>query len=179
MWARVAVAVLALCGCASDPQEPRAVGKMVAIVSTAPARSKLIVVDATAQDRVLELIDGSAPVDFRWLVFEVDTSRMEQVRSAAGLDADMRDGSSGLSFSQVYPGPCNPALDRFDKCLLVERLDAGKSGVSGDIHLQLGDSLEGSYDVSIEGPTDRFGDPVQWHRHGSNGDVSVELGGVP
>jgi hypothetical protein len=93
-----------------------------------------------------------------------------------GLQIDLRDQLSNFSFSQVFLGPCNPALSNFQTCFLYETLDAGAQGVSGTLRLSIKDSvLSGDYDVSIEGYTDRFGDPTQWNKHGTIANVSAAI----
>lgn len=169
-----------LCGCEAEP-EPNtgASSTMIGAVAAQQSRTRLVFADATAKDRVSELLAGDKPTDFHWIMFEVDTAAMERVRSSEGLSADLSDSAANVSFSQVYPGPCNPALDRFDKCLLYERLISGSTGVTGRVSLKLGELLDASYDVSMEGTTDRFGEPLQWHKHGSIGNVSARVPGVP
>jgi len=140
----------------------------VAMVSTS---NPTVVIAYTAQANQARLSDvtaGKVPTDFRWVSVAAPANALTAIRSESGLQVDLTDASGGLTFSQVYVGPCNPAKDNYDNCLLYETYKSGDESLTGTVKLSWsnGDVL-GSFDVNWEGMTNRFGDPVQWHKHGT------------
>lgn len=88
---------------------------------------------------------------------------------------DLRTGET-VTFSQVYPGLCNPALGNYETCLLYESYTTGLDGLSGSVHIEMNDNVvTGSVSIDWQGYTDRFGSPVQWHQHGTSGHYTANL----
>ncbi len=126
-------------------------------------------------DRLPEVLSGQAPKDFRWVAVRIDKNLLGSVRSSEGLHIQMS-SNPGISFSQVYQGVCNPALEDFSTCWLFESFASGDVGVSGTAFVRIGATdAHGVFDVSWEGITDRFGDPPQWHRHGTSTGYNGQL----
>lgn len=151
-----------------------------AVVSTAPDMTTLVF---GAQDRAADLArvaSGERPKDFPWIAAQVPNSLASNLRSLDGVHIDLAEKQSGAAFLQVYGGPCNPALRDFSTCLLLEQYTSGETGLTGTMVLRITDSVaSGSFDVTWEGDTDRFGEPVQWVSHETSAGYSGPVAEVP
>ena len=128
-------------------------------------------------DRLPEIVDGARPQDLRWGSLTIGAPSTALLGSEAGLVADLRDISTNVTFAQVYLGACNPASSDFSACWLYESYKAGDPGLTGTLTLRLSEDVTGSIDVTWERLTDRFGDPIQWHRHGTLSDFQIPIVG--
>jgi hypothetical protein len=172
-----AVVLVFLCSGCNSGSEPQVEQKAIALTK---AGDKFSVVFANEEDaqNAERVLRGETPKDFIWVAFDLPIS--EQALSAApdGLTYNLESGSP-VTFSQVYPGLCNPALGNYETCLLFESYTTGMSDLRGTIHLALRDGVAtGSVAVDWQGYTDRFGEPLQWHQHGTSGNYTAPLARV-
>lgn len=113
--------------------------------------------------RLSEVLAGGQPTDFRWVKVTVESPRSQDVISEQGFNGQLVDVASKVTFSQVYQSPCNPATEDNRSCFIHESYSAGEAGLTGTITLRATPThVNGSFDVSWEGDTDRFGEPRQW-----------------
>jgi hypothetical protein len=168
MWKAYVVGAL-LVGCSTEVTSQKE--GMVATAATSSNDVRFAFAGESKQERLAEVLGGQTPRDFHWLMFSIDRAHLDEMASPQGLSIDLSNPSK-FSFSQVYEGTCNPALRNFNACWLYENLVAGSPGVRGTIDLRLSESeITGSFDVTIEGDTDRFGEPIQWHSHQTLGGI--------
>lgn len=159
----------------ADPSQVSTQSQTVAVMASHGNTATLAFAAEEFQSRLDDVQAGQKPKDFHWVMFTLSATQVEELSSPSGLSIDFL-SSVGSRFEQVYLGPCNPALGQFQSCFLYEDVSSGASGVKGVASMRIdNDRFEGNYDVSIEGNTERFGQPVQWHRHGSIGTISAKL----
>lgn len=170
------LALVVGCGSSSETAESES---FVGLVSTSDNTVRIAVTGISTQNRIPDVVEGLKPKDFHWVMLSLDTSKLDEARSVKGLSANLADTSGTFTFAQVYLGTCNPAKDDFGNCFLYEELASGAPGVSGNVHVRIsGSKVDAEYDVVSEGLTDRFGEPIQWHKHGSIGGISAVVGGL-
>ena len=168
---------VALVGCSTSQPEVVETEAFAGVVSLDANVTRIAVTGISTQMRIPDVLLGLKPRDFHWIMFSLENARLEEARSSQGLLVNLASASNAFTFEQVYLGVCNPAKDDFGKCFLYEALTSGGPGVSGNLRLRLSsDRIDAEYDVVIEGITDRFGEPLQWHKHGSIGVVSATYG---
>lgn len=167
----------ALLGCGQQEGDNSVISKQaVASVTAQGTISKIAYTDATHADALVSVLDGEQPKDFHWVMVTFPTSA-----SASGVNnlvTDLTNAESNVTFTQVYQGVCNPALDNYNECWLFERYEAGEPGLSGSLQLTvMSDRATGMFDIVWEGLTDRFGAPTQWHKHGTLASFDAPLVG--
>ncbi|MDQ3341435.1 MAG: hypothetical protein M4D80_40280 [Myxococcota bacterium] len=172
------VLLLIMGGCSEEQSMTGEQETSVAFVANQAGKTRLAFTAAPTQARLPEVVAGLQPRDFHWVMFTIDSTRYEEVKSPNGLRLDFAQ-SNGASFEQAYIGPCNPAEQNYNNCILYENIVGGATGVKGDVGLRINSRFEGDYDITIEGQTDRFGEPTQWHKHQSLGNVIANLAQVP
>jgi hypothetical protein len=181
---RTCVAALAVgvAGCAvpegeADPGEPKA----VALLSSAAGATTLAFAAREYQDELPDIATAARPPrDFPWVAITFPEASALALSSGEGLSVDLTRSDLPITFEQVYQDVCNPASEDEVRCWLFERYTAGDEGLSGTIWSRVADSgAEGRFDVAWEGMTDRFGDPVQWHRHITSAAVRAVATEVP
>lgn len=145
----------------------------MAMVSTSSTNVELAYTDASHGDLLGEILAGSRPMDFHWAKLSFPSS---PALATTGFVADLSDSGTRVTFEQVYAGVCNPALTNFNQCWLHERYAAGEPGLTGTVSLRVDTaSARGVIDISWAGETDRFGDPVQYHQHGTTAAIDVPV----
>lgn len=113
------------------------------------------------------VVEALTPRDFAWVMVSVDEANSNTARGA-GLSVDMAT-DAGVTFSQVWLDVCNPATGDFSPCFQFESYRAGEPGLVGTVTLKVGGGeVHGTYDVTWEGQTDRYGQP-SYFKHGSIG----------
>ena len=172
------LSAVAFCACAggeSPPSVPDPSG-----VAMLEQRGEVLSIAFTSSDqsaRLPEVLNGTAPQDFHWVLLTIPANA-----SRGTSPIDLAIAHDDISFAQVYRDVCNPAVDNFSPCWLLERYVAGQDGLSGQIDVDIGDTtVTGRYDVTWEGITTRFGDPPQYHKHGTIGGFFATLapGSIP
>jgi hypothetical protein len=180
--AGVAAAAIGLVACAApegdaEPGAPVA----VALLSSAAGATTLAFAASEYQHQLPDIgVAARPPRDFPWVSITIPDSSAAALSSEAGMSLDLTRSDLPIVFEQVYQDLCNPASEDGARCLLHERYTAGDDGLSGTVWTRLGDrATEARFDVTWEGMTDRFGDPVQWHRHITSAAVSAAAMEVP
>ncbi len=174
-WLCAAVVVsISLLACDS-PGEKSAGGRGVARM----VENSVITIAITSEDNKDQLdlvLSGASPKTFHWVAFQMPASAHDSLVSAEGITLDLKNAESNVQFSQVYRETCNPAKEDFSPCWIYEQYLSGQTGLSGSVLLRVADTqVFGSYDVSWEGLTDRFGEPIQQYSHQTIGSVGVTL----
>lgn len=179
--------VLACAACASrtgtDSRGPSAGSgahnnQGVAFVQTTTGSTKLVFVNETNASRSSDVLAGTNPSGFQWILIELGPNRSTELASAASTHVDLTDATDGSVFSQEYSGPCNPANNDFNACWLFEKYHAGDVGLTGALDLHITNSgtiVEGDIDVKWSGLTNRFGDPIQQHTHETEFGIHAEV----
>lgn len=157
-------------GCSTEPlSSPKNNNPAAAVLRRTEQFVVFAYTDQEHRSRLPQIADGELLKEFRWVRFEIAPSVAERMYSADGLRADLKSADAGVSIQQVYPGTCNPALADFSDCWLYERLDPGVPEVTGTLQIISEKELfSGGFETSWEGYTDRFGEPIQWGRHGTS-----------
>lgn len=170
-WSILVATVLSGCSNAGDsPKE----STQTAMISTTAAGTSFAYADPAANDRLSEVLSGANPKDFHWVMVTVPAAHAADL--STGLTADLTKTDSGIEFKQVYQGVCNPALRDFGQCWLFESYKTGEAGLSGVIQLRIANGFaDGSIELSWEGDTDRFGDPIQHHQHGTSAGIHIPV----
>jgi hypothetical protein len=169
---------LILCGgCSNEipPGEhsgPRAVAAMRATLD----QTTYAFVEPANQHRLAEILGDTPPMNFHWVSITLPNA----LDVHAGANADLAQGSPTVRFRQVYGGVCNPAGEDFTFCWLHESYVSGETGLTGQLRLKLdGGIVDGMWDLSWEGITDRFQGQPQWHRHGTTASYVATLEVLP
>lgn len=127
------------------------------------------------QDHLPEILAGGSPVGFHWAMLKVP-QKLSTVVGGTDITGDLSDPQGGIAFRQVYEGVCNPAQTDFNECWLYESYTSGEEGLSGRIRLRVdGTSAQGALDIQWAGMTDRFGEPIQYHQHGTSVSINVPI----
>lgn len=131
--------------------------------------------DLAQQDQLPQILEGGQPTGFHWAMLNVPVSLSVAI-DGTELTADLADATAGIAFQQVYQGVCNPARTDFNECWLYEHYSSGQEGLSGRIQLKVeGAMAQGRIDIEWAGYTDRFGDPIQYHQHGTSVSINVPV----
>lgn len=178
MRSMTVAAVLLVAGCSST--EPAQTGTSVAMLSQSPSGSVSVAFTTSDNlDQLPSVLAGTAPRTFHWVMVTVNGQGAIDARSTKGFSGDLSSATSSATFTQVYEDVCNPAKSNFSRCWLYENYTSGDAGLSGSIQLQVGQTeAVGSFDVTWEGQTDRFGDPVQYYKHGTISGYSATIEGT-
>lgn len=170
------VGVLASCS-AATPEVPNEIVLGVAIKTADAGRVTIAYTDETHQTDLPSIAEGAIPTGFAWATISIRDVDAVAMTSDAGLAiADLREANRQLSFSQVYPGPCNPALNDFSTCWLLESYTSGMEGFTGRLTLRESNAvISGSFDIDWVGLTDRFGEPIQQHQHTTSAIFNVAV----
>ncbi|MBX3158825.1 MAG: hypothetical protein KF773_22855 [Deltaproteobacteria bacterium] len=117
---------------------------------------------------------------FPWSSIEFPRSARDALRGPDGVSVSLTDGSARVRFQQVYRETCNPAKEDLSPCWIYESYTSGEAGLTGTVALRIASvddatQVLGAYDVSWEGLTDRFGDPLQMYGHETAGSVVATL----
>jgi hypothetical protein len=174
----VFLSALTLAGaCDSETKGSPPAGKGVARI-VEDSKITVVITSEDNQSRIDEVLNGSAPKTFHWVSFEVPSAQHDALYSADGLSVDMQNSATGVRFTQVYRETCNPALEDFSPCWILETYSAGETGLAGNAHLRLSaTNVYGSYEVSWQGTTDRFGSPAQYYQHNTIASVAATVVG--
>jgi hypothetical protein len=171
------LAALLICGCtqSSTKEGTQASDRGIARVSSSEV-TRVLLTSESNRVRTDEVLMGTGPGDFHWVLITVPSSHADELYSDAGLSVDMRDSDVNTSFEQVYRETCNPAKEDFSPCWIRERYSSGEAGLVGTLNLRLSESEAiASYEVSWDGVTDRFGDPAQQYSHTTSAQVAAKI----
>ena len=160
---RASLLLVLLAACDTTP--PTVKVTTSAVVNAQAERTLVIFVEDGFVDRADAIASGERPKGFHWIALGIPQPLVDRVFED-GLRVDLATEVFPFEFAQSYRDVCNPALDDYSPCWLSERYTARESGLQGKIDLRLDDERATvSIDISWEGDTDRFGKPIQWHRH--------------
>jgi hypothetical protein len=152
----------------TPPQTPQAT-EAIAVVSQGE-HTTLVFAETQHLDAARDVVMAKRPTGFPWVAIGLPASHAAQAASAKGVVLDLADPATGATFSQSYQAACNPAREDFSPCWLYESYAAGDDHLTGSIELKVAaGTATALYEVTWEGLTDRFGDPIQWHKHGTSG----------
>jgi hypothetical protein len=167
-------------GCGAEPEEVRT-AQGVAIKASDGPNVTIAYARTENSGELPKVLESTSPRNFPWVAITITDVDAAKMGTAEGLViADASDPESGVIFSQVYLGPCNPALSDYSDCFLFEKYESGEPAFRGRFHLiETGSTISGFFDVSWEGLTDRFGEPLQQHRHETSAVFKVALKVVP
>ena len=178
--AALAVFAATACGAAEDDagdSEPRA----LALFASVDGATTLLFAAREHQPELPEIAGAARlPKDFPWVAISIPDPDAAALASEEGLSVDLARSEVPVVFAQVYRDVCNPAADDNTQCWHYERYTAGEKGLSGSISARLAEaSADARFEVVWEGMTDRFGDPLQWHRHITSAGVHAAAVEVP
>jgi hypothetical protein len=165
------VLVVTSLGCSESKSRPSN-DTTVAIQAISSSVSSIEIAYTSSEyaNQLPSIVASTPPKNFHWVSFGFPVGASDALHSAQGLQIDLTDKSTTVTFSQVYPGPCNPAKNDFSDCWLYESYAAGDSGLTGSLAVTVhGAAASGGFNVTWEGITDRFGDPPQQHQHSTEG----------
>lgn len=167
----IACVVVMLLGC-DDPttSEEKSIAT-VAMVSRSDVSFQVIYGEEHKRDQFTQILAGAEPRDFHWALLSIPTELIGDLQTGTRIDLS---SVSGVSFAQVYRDVCNPARDDVSSCWLYERYISMQDGLSGSIAVQQDENgVRGAIDLTWQGLTERFGPPVQWHKHGTLASFSI------
>lgn len=165
-----------LAGCTEDQissPPPNAREQYAAVV----ANQTFLIAGRSPSDSVDAILGGQA-TGFWWSRITVPADIVAD--SGLSMTIDLAKPSVPVVFAQSYYASCDPSnAERTDRCWLTETYTAGETGLSGMLTLVHGDDgLQGGYELTWEGDTDRFDGPTQWLRREVGGQWRVSAGNV-
>ena len=172
-----AVTLVAGCteGASSSPPIATTASALV-IEDESQSSTTVVVTDSRHAAELRAIYAGETPTGFEW--FSVTfPSAYKDTDGTILADIDLAKADA-VEVTHAYVDVCNPATENFERCWLLESYRAGEQGLDGHISIDVRSStvrLRASF--GWEGMTDRFGDPVQWHRHDIDLGVLATVGG--
>lgn len=167
---RTSIVVVALFGTGCDSgadmsEPPSGTSEAMAIIARTGPVATIAIADQSERENLTAIADGETPAGFHWIRLVVPAAMLD-LSDQTSLDLSQR--STAVGFAQSYMDICNPAKEDTSKCWLHEQYASGDVGLTGSIEMTSREGvIEGRIALSWEGETDRFGDPLQWHRHES------------
>jgi len=174
---KVVAGVLVIAGACTSPSDAPTAG-----IARVTQGADAITIALGGEDnayRLGEVLGGEKPLDFHWYAITFPARDAQALHGSDGVSVELTNLGARVGFQQVYRSTCNPATEDFSPCWLFESYAAGEPGLTGFITLRLiSDRIEGSFDVSWQGDTDRFGEPVQPYAHETVAGVAATVFGV-
>ena len=174
---KVVAGVLVIAGACTSPSDAPMAG-----IARVTQDSDVITIALGGEDnasRLGEILGGEKRLGFHWYAITFPARDAHALHSSDGISVDLANLGARVGFQQVYRSICNPATEDFSPCWLLESYAAGEPGLTGFITLRLtSDRIDGSFDVSWHGDTDRFGSPVQPYAHETAAGVAATVFGV-
>lgn len=172
---RIGIAVgLTLAACTANGPATGADLQAVAAVDTVSGVT-IAFTTGDAVARLPQVVSGTAATDFRWLRLRIPAGNPVLSSLSSGALVDFR-VLSQVEFSQVYVDACNPRNNDYSNCWFREDITPGGEGVSGTVNIKIGDAeVRASFDLMLEGQTDRYGLPSVYFKHGTTAEYSAPI----